>query len=342
MMKKINLILYVLFIAFLTSCEKQYSIYGDHETDPNYPENSNSIEEVLNIHNYILTSEYVYVYDFAFDSKNTLWATTNFGLLKISEKNHELFQVPYSEGGSYPLSTITIDKNDYIWLTSIKNIYKFSSINNTWATYSYDDGVFFQTGYSRVFCDSEGKIYVADAHSVYEFKNENWQELIRFENVTGELLPYMGNPGSRDVITKKDDFLWVSTHRGLVKYKNDTCFEFLTTENSDIADNMVYAIHIDSKNRIWIDYETRLQVVENNIWTTHENKYKLRVCGDFIISDGSFNSDIVFYINNNWAELFKDYFFNIKTYSQARIDAENHLWFSRDNYLYKIKSEVLL
>lgn len=341
-MKKINLILLILSIVFLTSCEKQYSIYGDHETDMNYPENSNAIEEIIEISDYIITSEYVYVYDFAFDSNNTLWVTTNLGLLRITKGYHELFQVPYSEEGNYSLSTITIDNNDYIWLTSMKNIYRFSSINYSWTTYSYDDGVFFQTGYSRVFCDSEGKIYVADAHSVYEFKNGNWQELISFENVTGQTYPYLGHPGSYDVITKNDGFLWISTHLGLIKYKNDTCFEFLTTENSELKDNMIYSIHTDYKNRIWIDYETRLQVIENNIWSTHENKYNIKVCGNYIIADGYMNTDIIFYVNENWTEIFNDYFFNIKGYKQVRIDAGSHLWFSRDNKIYKIKPEVLL
>jgi len=339
-MKNLIIIFIVLSAIILSSCEKEYSIKGNHNTDPNYPANSNAIEKIIEISDYIITSESINTFDFAFDSNNTLWVVTNFGLLKITENDHELFYVPYSATYDTNLSTITIDNNDNIWLTSLRNVYKFSSINDEWTTYSYDDGVFFKTGYSRVFCDFEGRIYVTDGHSVYEFQNNTWSELLGFDEIIDVTFPYLGDPGSNDVIARDNDFLWISTDIGLIKYKNDTCYEFLTKENSELMDNNIYSVHTDSKNRIWINYGYDVQVIEDSIWSTYESKYHLKVCGEYIIADEYSGTKILFYINNSWVELLNDYFFNIKYYKQTRIDADNKLWLSGYDKIYKINPEV--
>lgn len=338
---KIPIIILVLTsICILTSCEKHYSISGSHEDDLNFPENNNSIEETIILSDYI-ESENAIIFDFAFDSNNTLWIITQYGLLKISGKSHAVFNSSNSIfNETYPKS-ITVDKNNNIWINSNNNVYRFNQSQNKWTLFNEQNGDFSTNSFSKILCDSDGRLYIANNCGVCELLNETWQEIINFQEIAGDDSNNMGNRYSKPIIAKQDNSLWISTYFGVIKYKNDTCFEILNTDNSELYDNFTTGIYTDNENRIWISNKGGVQLIDGDNWEYYSNQINFSISGNYIISAANSKPYIKTYHNGLWQNLFDGYFFRIYSYNNAVTDNDGNLWLNDYQKLYKIKPEVL-
>jgi len=307
--------------------------------DPDYPANSIAIEETIKASDYIITSDYVSVLDFCFDSNNTMWILTNKGLIRKSETDHEYIYSLHLTEEKYA-KTITIDHSNRLWINTLNGIVCYDYSHSNFDIYNEENSNIPQNSTSKIFCDENSDLYFVYYTGVMKFENDQWVEDSRFPGISNFEIPVLDFNRSNPVLIKQNDYFWLAVKASLIKYKNDSTFEYFTPENSDLSGHFLKSIYKDNMDRIWITDGINVQLFDNNNWTTHSGRYNFSITGDYIFSE-DYLYGIKLLKNHEWVDIFSEYYFKIISYNKSRVDNEGNLWLSDYERIYKIKTEVL-
>jgi ligand-binding sensor domain-containing protein len=325
---------------FFVSCEKHYSINRYAVPDDNYPANSIAVIESFYPEDYISTLESVIVQDFVFDSNNTMWVLTNMGLIKkdASEVSNS-FLISYL-GLGHSAYSITLDHSDNLWINTSKGILLYEQVEDRFTHYSVENNNLPTNYTSKVYCDENSKLYFSCYAGVFKFENNQWVLDENFpQNLEGFDFMAIQINISKPSITKKDGFLWILMHSGVLKYKNDSTYEYFESSNFFFPTG----IYTDNQNRIWIDAGTKTNMFDGENWHFFTIGNNLVVNEKYILLNKfGVPNGIDFFINNEWKNLISDKYFTLQSFRDAGLDKDQNLWLSSSNGgIHRINSEFL-
>jgi len=372
-MKKTYLIFVILFMTTVLFAQQQFTNFGSKNTITSIADKGSQVwigtsgglyvrskstgAIILNysVNNGLPSS---YINDLIIDPFDNVWVATKKGLAKFDGSSW----VVYNQASGLPynnIASVTYDLSGNIWISSSNRLLKLEN-DNTWTSYNSS------TNANSILADSDGNIWlVSTGGGAYKFDivSETYTQYMEFgtwnrvmdltkdgngilwfagtEGLTKfdgtDWTTYMSSENLKGVTTDIYGNIWTahSTY-GISKFDPETEVRTsYTTSNSDLGNDRVLAIAIDSDNKIWAGTNYGLNRFDeaNDIWNEYivNNSISNNEVKDVKIgTDGSVWVGTSYGLNrlidNTWTNWFSDDGLTSSYIYALSIDANNDLW----------------
>ncbi len=166
-------------------------------------------------------------------------------------------------GTSY--SAVVIDYYDTVWIGSrYEGLVKFDGVN--WTIYNVENSDIPDDHVKSLFIDSDNTKWIGTSNGFARYDG-NWTV---YDTANSEL-PY---PVVRCINKDEDNTLWIGNYlynqgQCLTTLKNDTIWNFYTTDNSGLPGDFINSINICQNNK-WIGTDNGVACYDNNDWVLFE------------------------------------------------------------------------
>ncbi len=203
------------------------------------------------------------VTSFAEKDENTLFVGTDKGGVYIFNRQTELFhpvdlKSKLNKHGNLSVLCLKKSKSDQLWIGTYRDGLFVRDLKNgdtkQFLKGKVNDGSTINS--NDVFCmteDRKGNIWIGtngDGINIYNFKTEKFDVL----NKSSKPNPLPLNGYIRAIVEDHSGDIWIGSHgTGLAKFNPiKNTFEVFNRGNSNIPDNTITTLYIDSKNRLWV------------------------------------------------------------------------------------------
>lgn len=296
------------------------------------------------------------------DSEGNLWIGTFVGLNILNVETYSFTNIFKEFGKPYSLSQNSVrslysDKQGGMWLGTFfgginyyhKSNIKFDLINQNGGDFSLNDNVI-----SDIKEDDKGNFWIATNDNGLNFWNTKKREISYFihdERNTNSL----SSNNIKSIEFASDNRLFIGTHKSGLNYFSPLTRRNLVFKHTDnpksIANNSVYAILKDSRNKIWIGTWKGLDSFDpicHEFYHYHTDKKGNKLSSElisFLFEDsrkriwiGTFDGLNIYYPEKNLFETFKHSFTNENSLSSNEItsiieDSKGRIWIGTRNGL---------
>jgi signal transduction histidine kinase/DNA-binding response OmpR family regulator/streptogramin lyase len=193
------------------------------------------------------------------DKQNRLWVGTSHGLFQLNRQTSTYTLVPWTEGAKQPIiNAFCLDKNNQIWLGSMGQGLLRLDLNEPVPRprrfnpgNQISDYVFL----NAVHCDKQGRVWIGTTEGLHQLDPVR-QQVITYNTGTG-LGNELSSASAQAVYQDRVGTLWVGTDHGINRQTTSTK-PFITYQvkpnagEASLRANIVKALVIDARNRLWI------------------------------------------------------------------------------------------
>ncbi len=285
-----------------------------------------------------------------FDSNNTPWLSSNYGLLNL-DLNLTLVDCPLGFC-DYQFEKLTIDKYDNKWLTTNYHEGLIKYDNENWQLFNTNNSEIPSDSIFAIDTDSFGHIWIATNKGLAKYDGNEWvvfnsnnsnleDSHITVLHVDDLNIKWMGSYSNK--LIKFDDITFETVELGDYPIENNN---FQTLHSSD---NVIYAAgygksvvsfsdfdlstHITFADKAADSYFTSLLIDSSHTYATVFGFY-IDECGMLLVNGDS----SIFYNHQNVPEMFIPNFVNTPLNYLTR-DAQGNLWMSISTRLLKYNND---
>ena len=223
------------------------------------------------------------VYSLLEDHSGILWIGTNGGgLSKVNPRKTNYVRFTNDPENSQSLSAgkinaVVKDQSDQLWISVYNNgVERYDPETDTMVKYRHDpenpqslpsDSVV------TILSTDEGQLLLGTGAGVVTYHPET-DTFSQLAELPEDVIVY--------ALAQQENYLWIGTYtHGVFKYHlttgSLTQFEHTGQGDSSLSDNLIYAIHVDGKNRVWVGTNNGLNILEpgSDRFRTHQ-----RLAGD--------------------------------------------------------------
>lgn len=182
-------------------------------------------------------------------TNNNLWIGTDNGLVRMTNKKMEIFDVTnsaikpvkYNQNIASSIRHAATDSRGNIWLAAGWDAYKFDG--NKWTVY---DSINSPIEWPRkIFSDNYGNVFLTSWDGLAKYDGENWSVI----DTSNSALPSNKISG---VYLDNQDRLWIGTFDGNIRIDKDQTIEF-NESDSPLKVGSISQVFEDSKGNFWFD-----------------------------------------------------------------------------------------
>lgn len=175
------------------------------------------------------------------DSKNNLWFIFNFNIVVCYNGSS---WITYNSTNSslvtfYSFQTLTVDKNDYIWVGSILKGLQYYN-GTSWMNLTTADGLI-NNNVLAIAVDGLNNKWIGTKGGISKYDGTSWTNY----PMTSELY----DNEITTITCDKENRVWIGTEKGLVMFNGSTWITY-TTANG-LASNFIRSMAIDKSGIVW-------------------------------------------------------------------------------------------
>jgi ligand-binding sensor domain-containing protein len=182
------------------------------------------------------------------DDFGNVWIGSASGLTKFDGTNWTNYNTSNSNLPSNWIVSIAIDANNNVWLaTGGIGLVEFTG--NSWVIYNNPNSIFIG-GANCLRIDSNNKKWMSAGYGIISFDGTNWE----YFNYLGSNNSCLLDCQTTSLATDINNDIWIGAHQecnngGLLNFTQ--CNDYLTS-NSDLPDNSILSLNIESNGVKWI------------------------------------------------------------------------------------------
>lgn len=198
------------------------------------------------------------VYALYTDSKGIIWigtagkglyyATYNSQAKEYNEPgllngaNNEIMEMLLSD-----VLSITEDSKQNLWVATRMGLVKINAKRNSFSAYSLNNKKLTTDEVSFIGADNSGEIWLASMNQLYKLNEQS----DKFEPILSKEFLAKINQINNFSFDRNDE-IWLGTDDGLRRYNHTSGQMLHLTTKDGLPDNVIYSIHTDDKNNLWI------------------------------------------------------------------------------------------
>jgi len=191
-----------------------------------------------------------------------LIGTSDFGILEYDEATQNTKSWYYNEL-SNNINQIVYDRYFSIWIATENGAYKYDDTNNTFKSYSMQDGLA-HNNIHAIYADYKNRIWFATHSSGISYMEQGQIKFIP--------TPFKSKPIDINCFAQSpDSTLWVGTDGdGIVCFQDTSVTNYITKQNG-ILSNYCYTMAFNEKGDLWIGHKNGLSEISTKtqkIYTT--------------------------------------------------------------------------
>lgn len=192
------------------------------------------------------------------DSRYPIWLATNDGLYLFNWTSDELKRIVLDKNDEASTVTFSIENSgsNFIWVTSLEALYKFSKSDGKLLGIVTHDGM---TNLSIQDVVTSGhKTYVAtEGSGILEYDIETGGSLIPLENKVPDSEVLLRVP-IWDLYLSSDQTIWIGSNQGLLKFDQHRSEVVSVSIDNELTNRVVFSIEEDIDKNLWLATERGL------------------------------------------------------------------------------------